>query len=291
MVVVNEEDILIVDSHITPDAANALLDSVRSLSDKPVRYLVNTHFHFDHAHGNQVFREGVEIIGHEYTRERLQGDVLGEPVYRILGSPEAEEAVLADLEEQLNAAADDEARSDLDAQIAMLRRHITALGEVEPTPPNLTLVKKITLFRGAREIQLHHLGRGHTGGDVVVFLPAEKVAFTGDLFFDGAPYLGDAYPEDFVETLERLKGLDFEVIVPGHGSLVRDRPLIDFAQEYLRTYWGQVSRLHAQGLSVEEAVAKLDLSEYEDWATFQLSRPEVLGLEVRRMYRLLEGEN
>ena len=74
----------------------------------------------------------------------------------------------------------------------MMRGHIVALAEVEPTPPSVTLNDRMSIFRGEREIRLVHLGRGHTGGDVVVYLPSERLVFTGDLFFAGAPFLGDA---------------------------------------------------------------------------------------------------
>ena len=77
--------------------------------------------------------------------------------------------------------------------------------------------------------------------------------------------------------------------MPGHGPLVRDRSKIDFNQRYLRTYWGQVKKSHEQGLSVEQASGKLDLSGYEQFAAFQFGRPEVRELEVRRMYQLLDG--
>ena len=127
MVVVNEDDVLLVDSHITADAARELIASVAAITDKPIRYLVNTHFHFDHAHGNQEFPEGVEIIGHEYTRERLLGDVLNEPTYTVIGGPEYQESVLASLEDKLEGA-DAETRESLEAQITTLKRHITALG-------------------------------------------------------------------------------------------------------------------------------------------------------------------
>ena len=209
MVVVNEDDVLLVDSHITADAARELIASVAVITDKPIRYLVNSHFHFDHAHGNQEFPEGVEIIGHEYTRERLLGDVLNEPTYSVIGSPAYQESVVSSLEEKLDAA-DAEARVSLEARITTLKRHITGLREVEPTPPNTTLVRKMTLYRGSREIQLHHLGRGHTGGDVVVLLPAEKIVFTGDLFYREAPYLGDGCANELPQTLEKLKQLDFD---------------------------------------------------------------------------------
>ena len=288
MVVVNEHDVLLVDSHITADAARELIASVATLTDKPIRYLVNSHFHFDHAHGNQEFPEGVEIIGHEYTRQRLLGDVLNEPTYSVIGGPEYQESVVASLQEQLDGA-DAATRQSLEAQITTLKRHITGLKEVEPTPPNTTLVRKMTLYRSSREIQIHHLGRGHTGGDVVVLLPEEKVVFTGDILYAGAPYLGDGYANEFPETLEKLKQLDFDVAVPGHGPLVRDRAQIDFNQEYLRKYWSQVKASHDQGLSLEEAIAKLDMSDYDMFAAFQSGRPEVRKLEVGRMYHLLEG--
>ena len=288
MVVVNEDDVLVVDSHITPDAARELIKSVRTLTDKPIHYLVNTHFHFDHAHGNQSFPEGVEIIGHEYSRERLLGDVLGSETYVVIGGEEYQKTRITALEQQVAEASDSEKESRA-AQLATLKRHTEALGEVVPTPPNTTLVRKLTLYRGSREIQMHHLGRGHTGGDVVVFLPAEKIIFTGDLLPAGAPYLGDSFTEDFVETLEKLKSLEFDTILPGHGPVVRDRAHIDFTQEYLRKYWGSVKAAHAKGLSIDEAVELVDLAGYEDYAPFQISRPEVRKLEISRMYHLLAG--
>jgi glyoxylase-like metal-dependent hydrolase (beta-lactamase superfamily II) len=291
MVVVNDEDVLVVDSHITADAARGLIASIAALTPKPIRYLVNSHYHFDHTHGNQSFPPGVEIIGHEYTRDKLLGPVLTEKTYTTIGGPEAEQRQIAAFEEQLAKTEPGAARTNLEAQIAMLKRHLGALSEVKPTPPNLTLTNKVTLFRGGREIQLLHLGRGHTGGDVITFLPKEKIAFTGDLFYAGAAYLGDSFPEEFIATLEKLKQLDFDVLVPGHGPLVRDRQLIDFAQGYLRTYWNQVKASHAAGKTVAQAADALDLKGYEQWAGFQLSRREVLELEVSSMYELLSAGN
>ena len=289
LVVVNEDHALVVDSHITADAGQALVDSVARLTDKPVRYLVNTHFHFDHAHGNQSFPDDVDIIGHEYARFRLEGPVLEEDTYTVIGSPQVQQQIVAQIKAALDGESDDEARTRLEAQMAMMERHVQALGEVVPTPPNVTLTDKMTLHRGGREVQLLHLGRGHTGGDVVVFLPAEKIVFTGDLFYAGAPYLGDGYANEMPDTLERLKALDVDIIVGGHGPLVRDKAQIEVAQEYLRTYWSRVESLHGAGRSLDEAMAELDMSEYDQYAAFQVGNPAVRRLEVARMYTLMEG--
>ena len=283
LVVVNDDDVLLVDSHISPEAARALIASVKTITDKPVRTLVNSHYHYDHANGNQVFDKGVEIIGHEVTRQKLLGDVLHEATY-LNNAGLGNQWQLAGLEKRI-AAGDAKAAGEL----ARLKRHITELAEVRPVAPNVTLTDKLTLYRGKREIQILHLGRGHTGGDVVVYLPADRIVFTGDLFYAGAPYLGDGYPEEFVQTLEKLKGLRFDVAVPGHGALVRDRKQIDFNQQYLRQYWAQVKGFHAAKLTVKEARAKLDLGAYKGFAQFQLNAPGVLDIEVARMYHLLDG--
>ncbi len=114
----------------------------------------------------------MEIIGHEYTRERLLGDVLLEPSYKVIASPAYKTRVLAALEEELRTTEAGD-RETMELKLVTLKRDLKALGKVAPTPPNTTLVRKLTLSRGSREIQIHHSGRGHTGGDVVVF--------TGDL--------------------------------------------------------------------------------------------------------------
>ncbi|MBG99995.1 MAG: hypothetical protein CMN58_06590 [Solibacterales bacterium] len=289
MVVVNEDDVLVVDSHITPDAARQLITSVATLTNKPIRYLVNTHFHFDHAWGNQSFPKGIEIIGHEYSRQRLLEDVRQSEAYVVIGSEEYQKTQIAALETQI-AEAKEEQKNSLETQLTTLKRHTSALGEAEPTPPNLTLIKRLTLHRGSREIQMHHLGRGHTGGDVVVFLPVEKVVFTGDLLPATAPYLGDSFMEDFVATLERLKNLDFELILPGHGSVIRDRGHIDYTQDYLRKYWKAVRTAHSKGWSIDKTVKFVDLTGYENYAVLQTSRPEVRRLEIKRMYEILDDK-
>ena len=289
MVIVNDGDVLVVDSHITPDAARQLIASVATLTSKPIRYLVNTHFHFDHAWGNQSFPEGIEIIGHEYSRQQLLGDVRQSEAYVVIGSEEYQKTQITALEAQI-AEADWGQKKPLETQLTTLKRHASALEEADPTPPNLTLIKKLTLHRGSREIQMHHLGRGHTGGDVVVFLPAEKVVFTGDLLPATAPYLGDSFMEDFVGTLERLKSLDFDLVLPGHGPVIRDRGHIDYTQDYLRKYWKAVKFAHAKRWSIDKTVQFVDLAGYENYALLQTSRPEVRKLEIQRMYDLLDSK-
>jgi len=293
MVVVNDDDVLIVDSHVSAAAGQALLDSVAHLTDKPVRYLVNTHYHFDHAHGNQVFGDDVVIIGHEFTREKLLGDVLEQATYKLFtsGLPGAVEQMTASLEGIEDAGE----REQLEAQIAIQAAHIEALEEVVPTPPSVTLSSRMSIQRGDRRIELLHLGRAHTGGDIVVFLPAEKILFTGDLLVPGPSYMGDGYADEWVETLDRLKELDFDWILPGHGPATQDRGIIDLNQAILGSLWEQASAARSNGLSAEEAAASIDvielLSPFPDNAFSQMPSEVLQAVhqrQVGRTYELME---
>jgi glyoxylase-like metal-dependent hydrolase (beta-lactamase superfamily II) len=289
-ILVNEDDVLIVDSHITPAAAWALLKELKNITDKPVRYVVNTHFHFDHAHGNQVFPEGVEIIGHEFTREKLAAGASknGRSWDLFVGGLPAR---IAEMEAELKAARDasDQTKvAELEKNIAVQKRYQDATAAIEVTPPTTTLSQRMTLFRGGREIQLQYFGRGHTGGDVVVYLPREKVVATGDLLTAGLSYMGDGYLEEWADTLEELKSLDFEVVLPGHGQAFREREKIDYFQSYLRDLSQKIAKMHADGVSAADAAQRIDMTNHA--AHFPtITGPGVHPHAVERAYALLEG--
>lgn len=288
MVVVGQEEVLVVDSHVTADAAHQMLKSIKAITDLPVHYLINTHYHFDHAHGNQAFPDNVEIIGHPYTRDKLLGDVLKGATYQVIGSPKVETQHLHTMEaEQLRS--DRAGQGAQNTAIQRRKRHIKALKAVTPTPPNITFENKLTLYRGGREIELLFLGRGHTAGDVVVFLPREKIMFTGDLLMSHASYLGDSYPLDWIKTLEKLKSLDVDLYLPGHGEIFRDTSLIDTNQQFLRDFWHRVKELSEQGLTRDQLFNQFSLPDYEAFDSYGPSEPEVRKLEVQRVYDLITG--
>ena len=284
LVVVNAEDVLVVDSHITPRMARELVASIGEITSKPIRTLVNTHFHYDHAHGNQVFGPDVAIIGHEYTRRKMAGDPLAESTF--LRGKAGDARQLAALGEQLAAATDDAERDRIETQIGWVELRIEATAEIAPVAPTVTLKERMTLFRGDREIQLHFFGRAHTGGDVSVFLPREKVLYSGDMMFAGISWLGDGYVKEWPETLERAKALDFEIVVPGHGPPFSDRSRIDLVQAYYRDLWAGVAALHAQGVDAETAAATVDLTQHGALGVEQVGADP---LAVARIYALLDG--
>ena len=173
----------------------------------------------------------------------------------------------------------------------MTEAHYNAIQETQVTPPNVTYSDSMTIHKGGREVQLHFIGRGHTGGDSMIFLPAERIVFTGD-FFVGAPgagalpYMGDGYVDEWPASLERLKGLDFDIMVPGHGRPFGERSQIDDLQRYLRDLWTQVSELRAEGVSAEDATGRVDLSAHRGAYGDRVSRVDPRA--VLRMYEILQ---
>lgn len=284
MVVVTEEGVLVVDSHITPAAGRALIEGVERITDKPIRTLVNTHFHYDHSHGNQAFGPDVRVVGHEYTRHKMTTAPLEEHTFK--GSSERDRQALEEMRAALETASEDE-REDLEIQISIQAAHVESTAEIDPVPPDTTLAEKMTFFRGGREIQLHFLGRAHTGGDVVVYLPVERLVFTGDMMLGGPPWPGDGWVNEWPATLERLKQLDFDLILPGHGPYFRDRELIDHVQAFHRELWEVVSALHAEDVSAEDAVERIDLSHHAKNLPPARVRVDLRG--VQRMYMVLDG--
>tara|TARA_B100002049_G_scaffold204212_1_gene163721 strand:- start:447 stop:1469 length:1023 start_codon:yes stop_codon:yes gene_type:complete len=284
LVIVNEEDVVVVDSHLTPAKARDLVASIKSVTTKPITTLINSHFHWDHAHGNQVFDDGVQIIGHEYTRMKLAGTPLEETQYVIATA--GNKATLARIREMLTNASEED-RPEIQKWFDLYSQQAEDWKEIAPIPPDTTLNDRMTLFRGSREIQIHFFGRAHTGGDITIYLPAEKLAFTGDMMLQGPSFLGDGYVDEWVETLENLKGLAFETIVPGHGNPFTDRDLIGHVQAYYADLWEKVAAMHEQGIPVADAARDVDMTNHA--STLGIRRKGVDPQAVGRIYARLDG--
>jgi glyoxylase-like metal-dependent hydrolase (beta-lactamase superfamily II) len=290
MVIVNSDHLMLVDTSVTPAAARALVAQVRDeISKLPIRYVFNSHYHFDHAHGNQIFGDEVEIIGHEYIRKMHLTEVLKQRTNRSFTANLPNQ--IAALKERIAKTTDAKERAQLEANLGVTEAHHKAVQETVVKPPNVTFTDVMTLHKGGREVQVHFLGRGHTGGDTMVFLPAERIVFTGD-FFEGRPdagvlsYFGDAYIDEWPASLERLKALEFDIIVPGHGAPLKDRQQITDFQNYIRDFWRQASALRAQGLTAEQAVDKIDMSEFTSRYGPRSARPDPRA--VLRAWELLQ---
>jgi cyclase len=285
-VIVNDKDVVVVDDHVSPAAAWVLLDELKEITDKPVRTVINTHFHFDHAHGNQIFDNNVDIIGHEFTRRMLLSGSTNMPLYKnyLAGLPRQAE----ELKQRAAAESDATRKVALQGQVQAAESNIASQAELKPTPPNLTLRTDMTLYRGDREIQIRFLGRGHTAGDVVVYLPKERIVCTGDFLTAALSNMSDAYVNEWVTSLDELKNLDFTTVLPGHGDAFTDKAKIGYFQAYLRDVWSEVSRLKQQGVSAEQSAMRADLTKHKEHFP-GIQGPGVPLIAVTRIYELLDA--
>lgn len=287
-VIEGDRDVLVVDSHVSPGGAWALREELKAITSKPIRWVVNSHYHFDHSHGNQIYGPEVEIIGHEFARQQiLAGKSQDSPGREFfVGSVPA---VIKGLEQRLAAAGDEKERSTIQAQLDVQRNHLEGTNAVRPTPPTMTLNRTLTLHRGSREIRVMFLGRGHTAGDVVVYLPRERLVATGDLLVEGTSYMGDAFFTEWIETIDALRQLDFDTVLPGHGRPFTGAAKLDHWQAYLRDFWAQAQKFHAAGTPWEDAARQVDLR--GNAANYPLIRAAGItpNHAMRRAYELLDG--
>jgi cyclase len=287
VVVVNDTDVLIVDSGTSPAAARAFVEDVKKLTDKPIRYVVNTHFHYDHTAGNQVFGPDVQIIAHDYLYQQLATtDVLHREPF-VTSQVTRLSAQIDTLNGQIAAEADAQKKATLQKDLAEAQRLQRNNNEIKVTPPNVHYATKLALNRGGREIDMLFLGRGHTGGDTVVFLPKERIVCTGDLMESRLAYMGDAFFSEWITTLEELKKLDFAVDLPGHGVPFANKSLITAYQAYLADLVNQVTKLKSEGVSPDDAAKRVDLTAHaKDFPQITGPGADIRG--VRRMYVWLD---
>jgi cyclase len=284
-VLVNDDEVLIVDSSITPASARALVEDLKAITPKPVRYVVDSHYHYDHAFGNQIFGPDVQVIGHDHTRSRMLTNVMEQ--YTFLSSVQPVPARVEALKQRIAQETDPQQKATLERQVANSLSYLEQVKEVRVTPPTVTFNDTMTLVRGGREIRLLYLGRGHTDTDVVVFLPKERIVCTGDLMESIISYAGDAYMEEWIATLGKLRALDFDTVMPGHGVVFQGKGKIDAFQQYLRDVLKQVTALRRQGLSADDAAQKVDVTAFRS----EFASIRGVGIDpaaARRIYQLAD---
>ena len=251
-VIVYDEGVLVVDTHSRPSSARALIQQIKGVTDKPVRYAVNSHFHWDHAQGNHAypvaFPKQVAIVASEATRENLKN--LG--MQRVKDQIDNGPRLIEDVKRRLAAAQDAAAQAALKEELRQQEEYLAEVRSLELTLPDLTFDKSLILHRPDRDVVLLFLGRGHTSGDVVAYLPKQRVVATGDLLHGWMPFMGDSYPPEWVATLDALDKLDFDHIIGGHGS-VKPKAHLRFFRNYLADLIAEVRRARDRGDSLEQA--------------------------------------
>jgi glyoxylase-like metal-dependent hydrolase (beta-lactamase superfamily II) len=279
--VIGDDGVVIFDTFFTPAAIEELIGEIQKLTNKPIKYAVNSHYHLDHTGGNQVLvARGIPIIAHDNV---MQWQTVKNK--RFLPAPEELQKRKGDAEKQVSETAPEQA--DRRAQLERLIRRLDAMMAIKLTNPTKTFstgTKELKL--GKRKVILATLP-GHTGGDVFAFVPDANVVFMGDLGWSKTlPNLVDATVNDWIPTLDKiLKDHPNAKYVPGHGNVATAAELKDF-RDYLDDLRARVKQGIANGLTVDQAKQQLTLPEqYKSFAFQNFATPN-----VEDMYKELKGK-
>jgi len=278
--VIGDEAVLVFDTFFTPAAIEELIGEIQALTKLPIKYAVNSHYHLDHTGGNQVLiARGVPIIAHDNlmqwqtTKNR-----------RFLPAPEEIQKRRADAVKQLGDTPEDQ--KDKRGQVERQIRRLDAMMSIKLTNPTVTFGSgTMHLYLGKREVVLFTLP-GHTGGDVLAYVPDANVVFTGDLGWSKTlPNLVDATVMGWVPTLDKLLNqYPTAKFVPGHGSVAEAAEIRDF-RDYLDDLRARVQQGIKTGLTIEQAKQQLKLPEkYKTFAFQNFATPN-----VEDMYKELTG--
>jgi glyoxylase-like metal-dependent hydrolase (beta-lactamase superfamily II) len=269
LVVIGDEDVLVLDSGHTPDAARTVMAEIRKLTTRPVRYLVNSHWHDDHIFGNSGYADAfprVEIIAHRNTREDMETKVLpslkdyGLEYWKKMG--DGFEAQLAKGTRPDGTPLTEAQRTRLQEQARAVREFLPKIPALRVVLPTATFDRELTLHLGRREVRLIHFGPGNTRGDVAVYLPRERILATGDLLVHPIPFAYGSHMAEWVQTLKAARQLEADVIVPGHGPVMRDKEYLDTVIALFESLVAQVAAAVTQGLTLEATRKAVDLDEF-----------------------------
>ncbi|MGH9672345.1 MAG: MBL fold metallo-hydrolase [Bryobacteraceae bacterium] len=250
----NSADLLIVDTHSKPSAVAALVRQIGTeLTPKPVRYVVASHFHWDHSQGTPAFRRiapRADIIATEATRQWMAA----ETAPRLKTSLDSLRKSLDTYKTSLGRASSPAEKAYWERMSRETSEYLSEMKAFQPELPNVTISADLILRDKAHDLHLSFRGRGHTAGDVVVWCPQKRVVATGDLLHSFAPYMGDCFPVEWPRTLLKVAELDFTRVAGGHGVAHQSKDRLYQMANYIEEVTEVVARGKRQGKNAETLV-------------------------------------
>ncbi len=258
-VIVGDDGVMVIDAQATPVMARQVIDRVQKITDKPIKYVLLTHYHAVRVLGASAYA-GAEILASAATRELIV----------------------------------ERGRADMDSEIGRFPRLFQAVESIPGlTWPSITFPDQISVWLGRREVRIMHIGRGHTAGDVVALVPDANVVFSGDLVeYRSACYCGDAYFTDWPATLDRLAEFSAAALVPGRGAaLTTPAEVADgiaLTEDFLTTLYAVVTASVGRGRSLKDSYDAVRLimdAKFSSFAIYEHCMP----FNVARAYNEAKG--
>ncbi len=265
-VIIGDDSVMIVEAQATPRLANKVIECVRSVTDKPITHVVLTHYHAVRVLGASAFGAQQVIMG-----------------------------------EKARAMVAERGKEDWDSEFQRFPRLFEGHESIPGlTYPTTTFTDRMTVYLGKRRIDLMHLGRAHTAGDIVVYVPDQNVMFTGDIVeYHSACYCGDGHFHDWPGTLERIRGFDLDAIAPGRGDALVGKEMVnaalDSTKDFVRSTYSPAARVALRGGTLKEAWDAVraecdpkfkDYAIYEHCLPFNVARAydEALDIDTPRIW-------
>ena len=253
-VIIGDRGVFVVDSCLLPSSAREDIAQIKKWTDKPVMFLLNTHWHFDHTLGNATYAAawpGIQIVAHAHTLKEIAEYNPG-AVERYPQRRERFQKVLASGKDENGKPLSEADRLDYQHSLAGLDGVLAEFKDAKQLPPNVSYDHEMTVDLGNREVQIKFLGRANTAGDSVVYLPKERIVMTGDILDHPVPYMFGGFPADFPKTLRALREIDANTIVPGHGDVLHDKTYIDQVIVMMESVNAEIRREIVQGKKLNE---------------------------------------
>lgn len=246
--VVTNEGVVVIDAQGPKELSLLLKKKIREITQQPVIYVINTHYHGDHVFGNQYFKEAKEIISHENTKKNL-----------IEKEKQHKEQFKKFFGEK-------------------------SLDEFELTPPTKTFANTLSMRVGSVSFELVYLGTGHTDGDIIVYLPTERLIFTGDLLYTNRlPWVQDGNIKNWREALKKIEWFEADTYVPGHGKVADKKGLKKFGK-YFDDLADEAAKMKKQGKDIETVMKTISLPRYKNWLKYN----DWLGLNAKKVFEEMD---
>jgi len=267
VVIVNENDVLVFDTFTRPSTARIVLAEIRKITDKPVRYVVNSHHHPDHWSGNEVYAQAfpnLEIIATEESRQLMLNIAKAwPPLWKanlVRDQADLDKEISTGKESDGTQLSDEDRRRD--EEDVRLERDFVAEGvNVQRTYPTLTYGDTLTLYHGGREFRFMSVV-GDADGTTVLYLPKEKILVTGDVISYPIPYFTPPLSQH-AKSLRKLAQIDADVIIPGHGPAWHDKNFLNLEADLFDSIVNQVVKAEQQGLvTVDEIQNAVDVESF-----------------------------
>jgi glyoxylase-like metal-dependent hydrolase (beta-lactamase superfamily II) len=258
-IIVGDDSVMVVDAQATPVMALEVIERVRKVTDKPIKYVLLSHYHAVRVLGASAYTDA-EILASDSTRDLIV----------------------------------ERGQQDKDSEIGRFPRLFRAVESIEGlTWPTITFPQQMSVWLGKREVRIMHIGRGHTAGDVIAWVPDANVVFSGDLVeYHSACYCGDAHLADWPKTLDRLAQFNANALVPGRGAALatpdKVKAGIEGTRDFLATLYGSAQNSVANGLSLKDAFAAARATMDPKFSSYAISE-HCMPFNVARAYDEAKG--